>query len=292
MASPGKGAAQGMESGTRSRLDLRGRRHRLHRPGGGWRQGLPDKEARKDTEYLIALDGKGEETVVQGHRAGLRLEGQPVEPRAQRHAPRWPATGSSPWAARVSWSHVKKAGMAPSPGGRTAEGPRSPSGATKSITARCRNQKMHGLGLLLVAADRWRQANIVRRAPGAVRGPRHQTSGKVLWQKQGGPDPATYSSPVLSDGWRSAQVRSGLVQDGAVGVAAKDGELLWRYKRASRYPDVFARRRSAKGDFVYHLGRLQRRQRSAQVESRTARSSRPRIVYRAPSSGTSKAEWC
>jgi outer membrane protein assembly factor BamB len=66
-----------------------------------------------------------------------------------------------------------------------------------------------------------------------------KTNGAVLWQSEGVPEDATYSSPIVAD---VAGVRQyiAMTQDGAVGVDAKDGSLLWRYKRNAAYTDIVA----------------------------------------------------
>jgi outer membrane protein assembly factor BamB len=62
-------------------------------------------------------------------------------------------------------------------------------------------------------------------------------TGKELWRSAKVPDEATYSSPIAIDveGVRQYVV---MVQDGAVGVSAKDGAELWRFKRDQPFPDV------------------------------------------------------
>ena len=62
-------------------------------------------------------------------------------------------------------------------------------------------------------------------------------TGKLLWQSKEVTDQASYSSPIAADfgGIRQyIQVTNG----GIVGVAAKDGKLLWNYRRDPAYRDV------------------------------------------------------
>jgi outer membrane protein assembly factor BamB len=74
-------------------------------------------------------------------------------------------------------------------------------------------------------------------------------SGSVLWQSKEMPEQVTYSSPVAMDvGGTRMYVQ--MVQDGAAGVG-RGGELLWRYKRDSAYPDVVCPTPLVKGDLVY-----------------------------------------
>jgi outer membrane protein assembly factor BamB len=65
----------------------------------------------------------------------------------------------------------------------------------------------------------------------------NKKTGAVLWQSKEVTDQATYSSPIVADveGVRQYVV---MTQEGAVGVAAKDGKLLWTYKRRNEFPDV------------------------------------------------------
>jgi outer membrane protein assembly factor BamB len=74
-------------------------------------------------------------------------------------------------------------------------------------------------------------------------------TGNVLWQSKEAKDMATYSSPMLAEIGGVKQVVV-MVQDGAVGVSAKDGALLWRYTRAE-YPDILASSPLIKGNQVY-----------------------------------------
>src|SRR5262249_53569525 len=53
-------------------------------------------------------------------------------------------------------------------------------------------------------------------------------TGKVLWKSQS--DEAGYSSPIAFDGDRKVVVFTG---EGAIGLDAKNGELLWRYNKVS-----------------------------------------------------------
>jgi outer membrane protein assembly factor BamB len=66
-----------------------------------------------------------------------------------------------------------------------------------------------------------------------------KTSGDLIWQSKDVPEDATYSSPIVADVGDVRQYIA-MTQDGAVGVAAKDGSLLWRYKRSSPYADIVA----------------------------------------------------
>jgi outer membrane protein assembly factor BamB len=89
-------------------------------------------------------------------------------------------------------------------------------------------------------------------------------SGNQVWRSTTAPDEAsypstfeaaaarrqaTYSSPIVAevDGVRQYIV---MVQDGAVGVLAKDGSELWRFRRDKPFPDVVC------PTPVYHDGHL------------------------------------
>ena len=62
-------------------------------------------------------------------------------------------------------------------------------------------------------------------------------TGAEVWRSVKVPDQATYSSPIVADvlGVRQYIV---MVQDGAVGIAARDGSALWRFTRANPFADV------------------------------------------------------
>jgi outer membrane protein assembly factor BamB len=65
-----------------------------------------------------------------------------------------------------------------------------------------------------------------------------KTSGDLIWQSKEVPEDATYSSPIVAEVGGVRQYIA-MTQDGAVGVAAKDGSLLWRYQR-KKYADIVA----------------------------------------------------
>jgi outer membrane protein assembly factor BamB len=62
-------------------------------------------------------------------------------------------------------------------------------------------------------------------------------TGKVLWQSKEIAVQASYSSPIAAE---TAGIRQYIqvINRGIVGVAAKDGKLLWSYKRDQPYGDV------------------------------------------------------
>jgi outer membrane protein assembly factor BamB len=65
----------------------------------------------------------------------------------------------------------------------------------------------------------------------------NKKTGAPVWRSEKIPDQATYSSPIVAEveGVRQYIV---MVQDGAVGVSAKDGAELWRFKRTKPFADV------------------------------------------------------
>jgi outer membrane protein assembly factor BamB len=77
-----------------------------------------------------------------------------------------------------------------------------------------------------------------------------KNKGGVLWRSKAVTDQATYSSPV-------AAVIGGVkqyvyvTQQSVVGVSAKDGGLLWTHKREDAYPDVVCPTPIVSGDRVY-----------------------------------------
>jgi outer membrane protein assembly factor BamB len=77
-----------------------------------------------------------------------------------------------------------------------------------------------------------------------------KTSGQLLWQSRDVPEQATYSSPVLATIGGIRQYVA-MTYRGAVGVAAKDGKLLWQYERKAPYGDVVIPTPLVRDDHVY-----------------------------------------
>jgi outer membrane protein assembly factor BamB len=75
-------------------------------------------------------------------------------------------------------------------------------------------------------------------------------TGKELWRSKGVTEQATYSSPVILTAGGVRQYVY-VTQNGTVGVDAKNGELLWSYKRADTFPDVVCPTPIVRGDEVY-----------------------------------------
>lgn len=63
-------------------------------------------------------------------------------------------------------------------------------------------------------------------------------TGKVLWQSKEIKEPCTYASAVLAT-IGDVKHLVAIVQNGAVGVSTRDGSVLWRYQRVN-YPDIVA----------------------------------------------------
>jgi outer membrane protein assembly factor BamB len=77
-----------------------------------------------------------------------------------------------------------------------------------------------------------------------------KNKGAVLWRSKGITDEATYSSPITATIGGVKQYIY-LTQQKVVGVAAKDGELLWEWKRDQPFPDVVCPTPIVRGDRVY-----------------------------------------
>jgi len=75
-------------------------------------------------------------------------------------------------------------------------------------------------------------------------------TGNVLWQSKAVKDQATYASPMPAEIGGVRQYIA-MVQNGAVGVSAKDGDLLWEYRKANPYPDIVCPTPIVQGDLVY-----------------------------------------
>jgi outer membrane protein assembly factor BamB len=67
----------------------------------------------------------------------------------------------------------------------------------------------------------------------------NKKTGEVVWRSKGLPDQATYASPVKAEIGGVAQYVQ-MTNEGVAGVAAKDGALLWYYKRERPYADIVA----------------------------------------------------
>ncbi len=90
-------------------------------------------------------------------------------------------------------------------------------------------------------------------APGGPKGllaALDKKTGTILWRSKDVTEPATYSSPIAATLGGVKQYVC-LTQQSVVGVAAKDGELLWTFKRDEAYPDVVCPTPIIDGDRVY-----------------------------------------
>jgi outer membrane protein assembly factor BamB len=65
----------------------------------------------------------------------------------------------------------------------------------------------------------------------------NKKSGEVVWQSKDVTEPCTYASPIVAEVHGVRQYIA-IVQDGGVGVDAKAGAPLWRFKRRPPYSDV------------------------------------------------------
>lgn len=75
-------------------------------------------------------------------------------------------------------------------------------------------------------------------------------TGKVLWHSKGITEAATYVSPVVATIAGTKQYVY-LTQKSLVGVSAKDGTVLWKHTREEDYPDIVAQTPIVKDDQVY-----------------------------------------
>lgn len=78
----------------------------------------------------------------------------------------------------------------------------------------------------------------------------NKKTGAVVWQSKEVPDAATYAAPIVATIGGIKQCIT-LVQNGAVGVSAKDGTLLWEHRKGDPYPDVVCTTPIAQGNLVY-----------------------------------------
>jgi outer membrane protein assembly factor BamB len=89
--------------------------------------------------------------------------------------------------------------------------------------------------------------------PGGERGTLaafNKKTGELIWQSKDLKDQASYSSPLVAE---IGGVRQYIVQtvEGASGVAAKDGRLLWSYRRKPAYSDVVIPTPIVHGNYVF-----------------------------------------
>jgi outer membrane protein assembly factor BamB len=78
----------------------------------------------------------------------------------------------------------------------------------------------------------------------------NKKTGALEWRSKAVKDQATYSSPIAIDVGGVRQYVA-MVQNGVIGVAAKNGDLLWEYRREDPYPDVVCPTPISLGDQVY-----------------------------------------
>jgi len=62
--------------------------------------------------------------------------------------------------------------------------------------------------------------------------------GALIWQSKEVPEQACYSSPLGGRSWRRGRNMLQVTNAGIVGVAARDGKLLWSYRRNPAYEDA------------------------------------------------------
>jgi outer membrane protein assembly factor BamB len=75
-------------------------------------------------------------------------------------------------------------------------------------------------------------------------------TGEVLWRSKEVTDQAPYSSPVMAEVGGVRQYVQ-VTNRGMVGVAAKDGKLLWSYRRERPYDDVVISTPVVHGELAY-----------------------------------------
>jgi outer membrane protein assembly factor BamB len=89
--------------------------------------------------------------------------------------------------------------------------------------------------------------------PGGARGlfaALDKKTGKVLWRSKGITEPCTYSSPIVAE-ISSVRQYVYVTQNGPVGVSARDGEVLWFYKKDNPYPSFVCPTPISQANLVY-----------------------------------------
>jgi outer membrane protein assembly factor BamB len=77
-----------------------------------------------------------------------------------------------------------------------------------------------------------------------------KSSGELVWQSMQVAEQASYSSPVVADLGGVRQYIQ-VLNSGIVGISAKDGKLLWRYKRETPYDDVVVATPILQDDYIF-----------------------------------------
>ncbi len=75
-------------------------------------------------------------------------------------------------------------------------------------------------------------------------------TGAEVWRSKDLKAKTTYSSPIIGEAGGVRQVVV-MTQEGAAGVSARDGNLLWEYKRDDPFGDIVAPTPIVKGDKVF-----------------------------------------
>jgi outer membrane protein assembly factor BamB len=81
----------------------------------------------------------------------------------------------------------------------------------------------------------------------------NKKTGEVVWRSKDVKEQATYTSPILATIGGVKQVIQ-MTQEGVVGVAPKTGDVLWYFKRENPFPDVVCSAPVCRGDLVYISG--------------------------------------
>ena len=82
----------------------------------------------------------------------------------------------------------------------------------------------------------------------------NKKNGTVVWQSKDAPEECTYASPIVAE-VKGVRQYIAVVQDGAVGVDAKTGAVLWRYKRRTPFGDIVAVTPIYKDEKVFVTGK-------------------------------------
>jgi hypothetical protein len=82
----------------------------------------------------------------------------------------------------------------------------------------------------------------------------NKKKGNVVWQSKDIKEQCTYASPIVAQSHGVRQYIA-LVQDGCAGVNAKDGSLLWRYTRSQPFGDLVCVIPIFKNDLVWITGK-------------------------------------
>jgi outer membrane protein assembly factor BamB len=200
--------------------------------------------ARKDTEYLIALDGKGKE-----------LWAVKIGPKMDYKGNEWSGgPNSTPTVDKDLIFALGSGGdlVCITADGKTEKWRKNmPKDFGGEVNPKFANNPVPTMAWGYCWSPLADGDNLIL-TPGGRKGlfvALKKTSGELVWQSKDLPEQCTYASPIAAD-VKGVRQYIAVLQDGCAGVDAKSGNLLWRYKRKQAFGDIVA------ATPVYHDGHV------------------------------------